>query len=156
MAHNKFSVTLSSDEQKAIFDQVEVLGSMVHWGITLTTKERQQHLKAGDASEAFLTNALQMGLKYPGILPGNLDIKEMQKDVEMRPFLKDLRNRLQALMLKVDDSLLVCGGEAFEAGLQVYAGARNFGKGMGIDDQIDELGRRFKQSKSSSSSSSPS
>ena len=56
----------------------------------------------------------------------------------------------------MDDSLLVCGGEAFEAGLQVYAGARNFGKGMGIDAQIDELSRRFKQSKSRSSSSTPS
>lgn len=146
---NKISLSFTPAQQEEIFAQVEALRTTLAWTLSLSPEERKAHLKASDATEAFLLKCLQLGQQCPEIVPRTVDIQEMAKDVEVRPFLQDLRSQLMTVLQRVDDTLMVCGGEAFEAGLQIYRGARSFGEGLGIDDQIEELSRRFQKSKSS-------
>ena len=147
---NKVSLNFTQAQQDEMMAQVEALRSTLGWTTSLSVEERRTHLKAGDATEAFLLKSLQLGQQCPDIVPRTVNLEEMAKDVEVRPFLMDLRSQLTTVLQRVDDTLLVCGGEAFEAGLQIYKGARSFGQGMGIDDQIEELSRRFEKVKSTS------
>ena len=152
---NKISVTLSPEPQAQILSQLDLLASSLTWTQALTPDERRRQLRAGDASEAFISKALQLGQRYPQLVPAALSVEEMAKDVELRPFLQELKSRLGTLHLSVDDTLKIASAEAFEAGLGIYKGAKAFGQGMGIDDQIEELARRFKTASKSTASSTP-
>jgi hypothetical protein len=47
------------------------------------------------------------------------------------------------LLELVEDTQLLAGSEAYIAALEVYNSAHRTGKGSGLDDLIDQVGKRF-------------
>ena len=147
MVENKVSVVLTSEQQAQIHSGLDELLTQLAWTVTLTPEDRKRRLKASSGTEAFLNSALQLGQQHPEILPRGLDMEEMNKDVLTRSYLLGVRAKLAELLTRVEDTMMVCGSEAFHAGLHVYSAARCYGKGMGMDTQLEDLEKRFKRKK---------
>lgn len=62
-----------------------------------------------------------------------------------------------AFLQRVEDTLSLCGNEAYAASLLVYASANLAGIGTdGIDPYVDEMARRFARKSKSSAVAQPS
>lgn len=147
MIDNKVSIVLTPEQQAQIHTSLDELLTQLTWTVTLTPEDRKRRLKASSGTEAFLNSALQLGQQHPEILPRGLDIDEMSKDVLTRNYLLGVRAKLAELLTRVEDTMMVCGSEAFQAGLHVYSAARSYGKGMGMDTQMEDLSKRFRRKK---------
>jgi hypothetical protein len=67
----------------------------------------------------------------------------MRRDVELLQALQPLVVALTQLQELVDDTLALTGSEAYAAALTVYQYAKSSGQGSGLDDVVDDLGKRF-------------
>ena len=83
-----------------------------------------------------------MAQQNEGILPRAFDLDEMRKDVQLTEDLYPILLALGQLHELVDDTYMAVGSEAYAGALLVYNAAKmnNFG---GLDDALDELGKRF-------------
>lgn len=67
----------------------------------------------------------------------------MRQDVELFEALYPILLSLTQLQELVDDTVMEVGSEAYAAGLVVYNYAKASGKGAGLDNVVDDMGRRF-------------
>lgn len=148
---NRIDMCLTTDKQDEIRAANANLAASFDWLLSLAPEERRATLRAGDATEMFLQRAYTLAQQYPSILPAGMSVTAMGNDLATRTFLLEQRAMLLTLLTRIDDTIMVCGGEAFQAGLQVYHGAKYYGKGLGIDEQVKELARRFKRATASAS-----
>jgi hypothetical protein len=79
----------------------------------------------------------------PDFLPRSFDLDEMRQDVELFEALYPILLSLTQLQELVDDTVMEVGSEAYAAGLVVYNYAKASGKGAGLDNVVDDMGRRF-------------
>lgn len=144
---NNVSVSLSSDKKSTILGRCDELDAQLDFLLALNPTQRLRRLKAGQYTEAFLSEALTLAQQHPEITPKGLSVEEMQKDADTRAFLRTVRSRLLTTLQRLDDTIAVCGTEMFQASLLVYQGAKTYGQGLGIESQVAELGKRFKKAK---------
>ena len=153
---NRISVSLTSDEQTALLAQLDSLVQGLAWTLSLSPTDRLRLSKAATGTEAFMNQAFQLGQQHPDLLPRGLSLEEMSRDLTTRTFLLNIKARLDTLSRRVDDTIAVCGSEAYQASLTIYRSAQTYGDDMGIDSQVEELARRFKRTtKSPAPSESP-
>lgn len=153
---NRISQNLSSDQQAQILAHLDALCQDLEWTLSLSPTDRARLSHAAEGTEAFLMQSLQLGQQYPAILPRGMSIDEMAKDMSTRSFLMSIRSRLASLHQRVEDTISICGSEAYQAGLTVYRGARTYGEDLGLDTQVQELSKRFKRTTRASQTETPS
>ena len=142
---NNFDIVLTSAQRDALRQELATLEGLFNFTLTLSPRDRKELVRGGPASESFMQGSLQLAKEHPEILPRDMDVEAMSRDMDVRPFLTEMRNRVATLLVRIDDTAAVCGSEAYQAALQVYRSARTNGQGMGLDEHIEELSRRFKQ-----------
>ncbi len=77
-------------------------------------------------------------------MPGNFDIGEMEKDINLFAQMLRIRTEIGKLYEIIDDTVLEIGSEAYSAALVIYDNAKRNGKNtVGMDGVLDELSRRF-------------
>lgn len=143
MPDNRVSATLSNADQQDVLSALNTMRQKMPFLIDLTPGERRTMLRMGDASRAFVSQALEIALQNQDILPRSFDVEEMRKDVELLAALAPIMAALAQLNELVDDTFMEVGGEAYAAALAVYQYARAAGKGAALDSALDTLGQRF-------------
>jgi hypothetical protein len=113
--------------------------------IDVGPQERRSMTKLGDHNRAFTRKALEIATQTPDFLPRSFDITEMRRDLELFEALQPMLLALTRLRELVDDTAVAAGDEAYRAALEVYRYAKANGSVAGLDDLIDEMGRRFAQ-----------
>jgi len=140
---NKISTTLTADDQQAVMEAINLIRSRLPFLIDISLEERRTLPKMGDRSRSFVDKALEVAVQNEGILPRSFEVEEMNRDVALFESLYPIMLSLNQLQELVEDTCLVVGSEAYSAALVVYASAKQFGKGAGLDAAVDELGKRF-------------
>jgi hypothetical protein len=107
------------------------------------TKQRRQLAKMGDGSEAFCRKAHDVMAENVNLLPGNLDVAEMGRDLDSHDALNTRMVRLTRLLEKVRDTDIALGSDVMVAALAGYGFLKLAGKGEGLDAISRELGKRF-------------
>lgn len=143
MTDNRISATLSASDRQAVLDALQTIRQKLPFLVDLSPEDRRAMLKMGDASRAFVAQALVVAEQNPDIMPASFDVAEMRKDVELLEALAPVRASLAQVAELVDDSYVVIGSEAYAAALLVYQFARTAGKGSALDGALDALGQRF-------------
>jgi hypothetical protein len=143
MPENRVSATLSPSDRQEILAAIKTIREKLPFLIDLTPQDRQSLPKMGDKSRAFVKKAVDVAIQNPNFLPRSFDIEEMQRDVELYESIYPIYQALTQLCELVDDTQIAVGSEAYVAALLVYNYGRNSGLTEGLDNLMDELGKRF-------------
>lgn len=143
MTRNQISATLSQADREEILAAIATIKEKLPFLKDLSPEERSSLPKMGDKSRAFVSKALEVATQNPDFLPRSFDLEEMQKDVELFQTLYPILMALTQLQELVDDTVLAVGSDAYAAALLVYQFAKVSGKGSGLDNLADSMGKRF-------------
>lgn len=144
MSTNRISAELPASVKEEILKAIDVIQSKLPFLIDVSASEKQGMAKFGDKNHAFVTKALELANLNKNAMPANFDAEEMKRDVELVLSLYPIMKSLDMLYEKINDTYFVAGSEAYSAGLLVYMylKAANIATG-GLDDVLDDLGKRF-------------
>jgi hypothetical protein len=144
MPTNRINATLNDAEKEQVLALIRSITELLPFLIKLSADERAAMPKFGEKNRSFVAKSLAVAAQNPDILPRGFDLEEMRADVNLVEALYTIRIALAALLEKVDDSYFAAGSEAYAAALLVYqyAKAHNLATG-GLEDALDDLGRRF-------------
>lgn len=145
MPINRISSNLSVTAQHEVMDLIAQINQQLAFLIDVGPQERRSMTKLGDRNRAFTRKALEIATQTPDFLPRSFDITEMRRDLELFEALQPMLLALTRLRELVDDTAVAAGDEAYRAALEVYRYAKANGSVAGLDDLIDEMGRRFAQ-----------
>ncbi|MCX6366458.1 hypothetical protein [Armatimonas sp.] len=143
MQDNRIDAALSETDRAAVLAAIETIKTKLPFLIDLTPKERQELPKMGDKTQAFVFGVATLVSNDGSFLPRNFDEAAFAKDVALVKALQGIRQELLRLAELVDDTAVAVGSEAYVAALVAYRAAQENGRGEGLDELLDELGRRF-------------
>jgi hypothetical protein len=134
-----------SDEQWAAVDAaIEALVAALDPAlVALSTDDRKRVVKMGDGSQAFCRQALDVMTENAGLMPRDLDLDEMRRDLASHDALNTRLVRLTKLMEKMHHTDMALGSDAMVAALEGYAFLKAAGKAEGVDELKQLLGKRF-------------
>jgi len=113
--------------------------------INLTPDEKKQYPKMGEKSIPFVTKGLEY-LKVPGTpAPPYLEVPELEIDVNAHEALRQIMQIVQPTMDMLDDTMFLCGSEAYIAVLAFYTYPKGAAKMNvpGAKTIYDDLSTRF-------------
>jgi len=142
MPENRISASLTPEDKQAVMAAIATLREKLPFLTDISPEERRSLPKMGDKSRAFVQKALELAQQNEGILPRAFDLEEMRKDVQLAADLYPILLAIAQLHEWVDDTYLVVGSEAYAGALLIYNAAKMNNIG-GLDDALDELGKRF-------------
>ena len=143
MSENRVSASISAESGAAIKAAIQTIKDNLPFLLDLTPSERRRMLKLGDRSLGFVVGTLGVATENQDFLPRSFDVDEMKRDVELYQTLEDISRSLTQLQELVEDTKMAVGSEAYAQALVVYKYAQNSSLGSGLDEVVDDLGRRF-------------
>jgi len=145
-AQNLISIEFQQSNVHEIKEFIQKIKDKLPQGlVTLTPDERRAYLKMGDKSVAFVEKALDFAQIYPELLPVYVNVAELKKDIEAVKVMMSILRQLEELTIKLDDSVLLAGSEAYTAALSIYAAAKDAARRnvSGAKQAAQELKERF-------------
>lgn len=144
MVQNLVTTHLTAD-QWAVVDQTiaQLEQALAPLLVAMAADDRRRVVKMGDGSEAFCRKALDVMTENSGLLPRNLDVEEMRRDLDAHDALNARMVRLTRLMEKARDTDTALGSDVMAAALEGYAFLKIAGQGEGLNSLRRDLGKRF-------------
>lgn len=143
MTDNRVSATLSAEDRQAVLAAIQTIREKLPFLIDLSPEDRRSLPSMGDKSRAFVSKALEVAKQNPDFLPRSFDIEELEKDVALFEALYPIWQALSQLTELLDDTKMAVGSEAYVGALLVYNYAKNSPLAVGMDELVDDLGKRF-------------
>lgn len=150
---NKVAFSIKDQDLQTCLELVDKLCAiLLPLLITLTPEERQEMLKMGDKTVAFVQKAYDYSVKNPDLVPPFMNVADMATDVKAIETLRRIFQPLSQLDDALSDTIFLSGSEAYAAALMFYknaqhAAASNFVKAQTI---YEDLAARFPKGKRSS------
>lgn len=118
---------------------------------SLTPIERKTIPKMNDASIPFVQNTLAYSESNPKFSPPYLDVAEMKIDLKAATDLTTVFRPLEQLYSLLNDTIMLCGSEAYTASLTYYNSVKFASKKnvAGAKVIYDDLKKRFEVTKTS-------
>lgn len=145
MSQNRISMELGPEQWASLDAALGTIEQLLAGMVSLTPEERMRLIKMGDGSEAFCRQALDVMGENPNVLPRNLDLAEMRRDLATHDALRPRLMRLQRLVEKAADTDMALGSDVMAAALEGYAFLKIAGKGEGLHGLRRSLSKRFEQ-----------
>jgi len=144
MPSNRIDAAFTSEQRDKAKAALATLAETLPFLIDLSAEDRASLPKFGEKNRSFVVKALAIAEGHPEILPASFSLDEFRADVDLVESLYPLRNAVESLFGKIDDTYFAAGSEAYAAALLVYQYAKlhNLASGA-LEDSLDDLGRRF-------------
>lgn len=146
MAENRISLNIPEADQTEIQAAIQTLQDklMPHL-LTLSADERKGLPKMGDKSFTFVKDAQKHMIQNPTLVPGYLDLAELEVDLQAVDLLESYLNLLKKITQGLDDTSLLAGSEALTTSLSFYAAVKGASKqkAPGAKVVYDDLKRYF-------------
>ncbi len=117
---NMISTTISDKDLKDILTCIHGIDEKLSDLVTLTEEELTALPKTRKNTIEFVKESLKLAEKYPDLVPKNIDIGEVKKDVELIKAIDMILGSLKALVKKLEDSEILAGSEAYLPSLAIY------------------------------------
>ena len=145
-AQNLVSAQLSAGDQAAVLTALATIRQKLPFLINLTPTDRQQLLKMGDGSRAFVERALGAAQTSPDVLPRSFDLAEFGNDWALREALLPISAQVAQLSELIDDTTMALGSDLMNAATTAY-GFLQADDSAGNDVLRAQLAARFKKSR---------
>ncbi len=143
---NRISITIPADVLEQSKEHFRLGGQLLApYLINLTPDERIQLPKMGDKSIPFVAKGAEY-LSVPGTpAPPYIDVDEVHIDINAFETIRQIRQIVQPIADMLDDTMLLCGSEAYIAVLAYYTYLKGAAKMNvpGAKTILDDLSARF-------------
>lgn len=146
MQNQTLDTTVASDDYEDIMVALKTVREKLPFLIGLTPNQRRGLVRMGDKSRAFVEQSLDVAKKYPLLMPGNFDLQKAERDMQLFEALTLILLEVKQLEMLLEDTHGVAGSEVYASARTIYRSVKANGKGMGLDEVIADLGRRFRRS----------
>jgi hypothetical protein len=117
---NLISTSISNNEIKEILDAIRFVDKKLPELVTISDLEQSTLYKTKSDTIEFVLENLKIANKHPEIVPENVDVEEIRKDVELIKSIDKILKPLKLLIKKLEDSQLVAGSEAYLPSIAIY------------------------------------
>lgn len=117
---NLLSTTIPDEDIKEILKSINFINEKLPELVTLTQEELAALPKMGINTIDFVTENLKEAEKNPDLVPKNVAIDEIRKDVELIKAIFKIMDPLKNLEKKLEDSALLAGSEAYLPSIAIY------------------------------------
>ena len=122
--------------------------------IEFTKEQRKKLVRIDESTQPWTAKMLEVAVQHSEIVPPKLSVAEMEKDVVLWGQLIKIDQALTSLKQLVDDTISAVAVDAYSAALVLYHLGNESGlAGEGLEELMDELGRRFARKARKSGSS---
>jgi hypothetical protein len=146
---NVVSVAIPKEKLAEMQSHITALQTLLtEYLIALTPDERKKLAKANDKTMPFVDKSFEYAKKNPEFVPGYLDMKEFETDMNASMDLKTLLNPIAQLNRNLEDTVMLSSSEAYQSALTYYNNVKQAAK-MSVPNAkniADDLGKRFEQS----------
>lgn len=94
----------------------------------LSSQDRSELPKMGDKTVAFVQKAYEYGKRHKDLVPGFLDLEQLEIDVRAVQKLRELAQGINPIADALNDSIVLSGSEAYQGALVFYGNVKNAAK----------------------------
>lgn len=117
---NLISTSISNKEIKEILDAIRFVDKKLPELVTISDLEQSTLYKTKSDTIEFVLENLHIATQHPEIVPENVDVAEIRKDVELIKSIDKILKPIKELIKKLEDSQLVAGSEAYLPSIAIY------------------------------------
>ncbi len=117
---NLISTQIDNKDLKEIIDAIRLINQKLPNLVTLTKEEYCALPKMQENTVSFVLDALQEARRHPEIVPKNVDVNEIVKDVELIKSIEKILNPLDTLIKKLEDSKILASSEAYLPSIAIH------------------------------------
>lgn len=117
---NLISTAIPDKDLNEILSAISFINEKLSDLITISELEKSTLYKANCDTINFVRENLKMAEKNPELVPADVDVKEIRKDVELIKAIEKIQKPIYELLKKMDDSKLVAGSEAYLPSMAIY------------------------------------
>lgn len=143
---NDVSIVIPPEVLTEVKDAVTLIRTKLEpYLVALTPDERKTLPKMSDKTVAFVEKVLGYTESTPDFAPPYMKVDEMKIDVKAVEDLNSILKPLQQIESNLDDTVMVCGSEAYVSGLSYYNSVKMAAK-LDIPSAksiYDDLKKRF-------------
>ncbi|MBK3519542.1 hypothetical protein [Carboxylicivirga marina] len=155
MQENRIDLSINAEEETQVNDALQVLENVLMPKlIVLEKSEKNELLRMGDKSVAFVDKSLEIAKQDTALLDAFVDIPALEKDVDAISRLRALSFKVECIASAIDDSKALAGHEAYNTSLMVYSLMKNAAKmgHPGAKEKVTELKQRFPRTRTKKAS----
>jgi hypothetical protein len=145
MAHytNRIDVSLTPEQSAAVGVALQALLDALPFVVSVGSTERKHLFKLGAGSEAFVQQAHAIARENTEIIPGGLNVADLDRDAAVRDLLLPVEQQLSTLLTKIRDTRMLAGADLMQGAMIVYRALKAHGNGAGMNTLQQQLGQRF-------------
>jgi hypothetical protein len=117
---NLISTRISEQDLNEIQGAISFIDEKLSDLITISELEKSTLYKANCDTVKFVKENLKLAEKNPELVPGDISIDEIRKDVELIESINKIMKPLNELTRKLKDSKTVAGSEAYLPSMAIY------------------------------------
>jgi len=117
---NFISTSISREDLDEILSAIGFINDKLPDLLSLSDLEPYTMFKTKADLVEFIHQNLKYAEKHPELVPHDVDIKEMRKDVELIKSLDKLLDPLKKLIGKLEDSKIIASNEAYLPSIAIY------------------------------------
>ncbi len=146
---NFVDAELSQEDFDKVMSYIEAINRLLPFLINLTIQQRIQLSKMNHRRKPFVEKTLYYAKENPSFIPSHIDIEAMKRNLDLYNKLTKIEEQINILKEKISDTIIGCGSDCFDTGLQIYKAYQIAGDSdvPGIDSALKDLGKFFKRGK---------
>ena len=117
---NRLSLTISPADLTTVNTAGQTIATTLSFLIALTEEERERLFGVNVNNKVFIEEAFEEAQNNGTILPGYIQVAELEKDLTLFNQLGDLLSYLRNLLQKMEDTQRLAGHEAYALSLAIY------------------------------------
>lgn len=126
---NVVSIQIDPKELETIRKKVkEVKTALSPYLVALKATERQRMMKMSDKTLPFVEKVMEYSKSQPEFIPSYMQVEEMEIDFKALEDLRHIYREVEQLCQNLDDTMMLCGSEAYAAALTYYNSVKQASK----------------------------
>ena len=147
MSQNLVSLRITQEQVEQALAGLAQIEAALPGLISLDPADRKSLAHMGPKSEVFARQAMRVLVQNPRIVPPSLDVNGALQDLDAFDKLRPVREVLQRLMTRLDDTVEALGSDAMEAALEGYNQIKLASASHGLEEPRKELAARWVKSR---------
>ena len=117
---NLISTTISKNDLKEIIEAIRFIDEKLCDLVVLSEEELSALPKMEKNTFSFVLENFKLAEANPGLVPTDVDLNELKKDIELVKSIEKVLNPLSALSKKLNHSAVLASSEAYLPSIAIY------------------------------------
>ncbi|MCC5931711.1 MAG: hypothetical protein JJU28_20865 [Cyclobacteriaceae bacterium] len=117
---NLISVNIPDEDLKEILDAIHFIDEKLKDLVALSQEEKAALPKMRQNMVQFVHECLEIAENHPEVVPGDVDVQEIKKDIMLIHSIRRIAIPLNDLIRKLNDSVVLAGSEAYLPSIAIH------------------------------------